>query len=324
MVITVATEYRPGGSNRQFQAVLICREDGLHRLWRDGRSRLLASGYQWPNLQRGEAEKSLRLIVPKGWGTQRNSGCVIREIAPWILKARTANLARLLLAWYQTDQAARSDRILRGDRLMPLAAALPLATLWRPVAITVMPSTELVVQALHSGVLLERLKRGLERIYVSQMAWLRAPSIEVALRALAHRFPERLVLVWAESYKWISPILKVRRVGAAEYQFVGSQLRERYLDDFDDDKWDNRAALAGMIRLRVGEVPRGCTMLWLHEIPVTFDHWQALDVEGMLGLEHAEDERREAQNRKAMDSITFAGALESNRSSVIKEPLADK
>lgn len=216
MVITVAAEYRPGGSNREFQAVLICREDGPHRLWRDGRSRLLASGYQWPKLQRGEAEKSLRLIVPRKWGTQRSSGCVLRQIPPWILKAKTANLAQLLLAWYRTEQTARSDRVLRDCQPMPLALPLPPAPLWRPVAITVMPSTDLVVRALHSGVLLERLKRGLERIYVSQMAWLRAPSIEVALRALAHRFPTRLVLVRTETYKSDSRILRVSRVRAAE------------------------------------------------------------------------------------------------------------
>lgn len=312
MVITVAAEYRPGGRNREFQAVLICREDGLYRLWRDGRSRLLASGYQWPKFQRGEAENSLRLIVPSTWGTQRSSGCVLRQIPPWILKAKTANLARLLLAWYRTDQAARSERFLRDYQPMPLAVALPLA-------ITVIPSTDLVVRALHSGVLLERLKRGLERIYVSQMAWLRAPSIEVALRALAHRFPTRLVLVRAEAYKSVSRILRVRRVRAAEYQFVGSQLRERYLEDFDYDKWTNQAALDDMIRLRIGEIPRACTMLWLHEIPVAFDHWPALDVEGMLGLEHAEAERCAAQDRKSMDAITFTGVASDSRKS-IKDP----
>lgn len=176
---------------------------------------------------------------------------------------------------------------------------------WRPVAITVMPGTDQVVRALHSGVLLERLKRGFERIYISQMAWIRSPSIEVALRALAHRFPSKLVLVRAQAYKSISRILKVRQVRAAEYQFVGSQLRERYLEDFDHDKWDNPAAIRGMIRLRIGEMPRGTRMLWLNEIPVALDHWAALDVDGLLSLEQAEEDRCAAQSKKAMEAITF-------------------
>lgn len=309
MVITVASEYRPGGSNREFQAVLICREDGLHRLWRDGKSHLLASGYQWPKLRLREAEESLRLLVPKAWGIQRSSGCVLQQIPPWILKAKTANLARLLLAWYRTDQAAGLDRFLRDSQPMPLAVPLPLAPLWRPVAITVMPSTDLVVRALHSGVLLERLKRGLERIYVYQMAWLRAPSIEAAMRALAHRFPTRLVLVRAEAYKSLSRLLRVRRVRAAEYQFIGSQLRERYLEDFGYDLWDNPAPLEGVIRLRIGEMPRGTRMLWLNEIPVEFDRWAELDVDGLLRLEHDANVRSEAQDRRAMAAIRLgAGA----------------
>lgn len=318
MLVSVEADDWPvrKSKTRSFEVVLICTADGLHRLWSNGRSRLLAPGFEWPELPRGEAEKGLMPLVPKTWGTQRSSGCILRQIPSWILKAKTANLARLLLAWYRTDQAARTDRVLRDCQPMPLALPLPPAPLWCPVAITVMPSTDLVVRALHSGVLLERLKRGLERIHVSQMAWLRAPSIEVALRALAHRFPTRLVLVRTETYKSDSRILRVSRVRAAEYQFVGSQLRGRYLDDFGYDLWDNPAPLEGVIRLRIGEIPRGCAMLWLHEIPVAFDQWAALDVEGMLGLEHDQKERREVQDRKAMDAITFTGVSESESSTL--------
>lgn len=210
MVVSVEADDWPvrKSKTRTFEAVLICTDRGLHRLWRNGRSRLLATAFEWPALTRGEAEKRLGPLVPKAWGTQRSSGCVLRQIPPWILKARTTNLARLLLGWSRAEQTARTDRVLRDCQPMPLALPLPPAPLWRPVAITVMPSTDLVVRALHSGVLLERLKRGLERIYVSQMAWLRAPSIEVALRALAHRFPTRLVLVRTATYKSDSRILR--------------------------------------------------------------------------------------------------------------------
>lgn len=302
---------------RSFEAVLICTDQGLHRLWRNGRSRLLASGYQWPKLTRGEAEKSLGPLVPTTWGTQRGSGCVIKALPLWILKARTANLARLLLAWSRCEHAANTERARAGYAPLALAQALPASPLWRPVAITVVPGTDVVVRALHSGVLLERLKRGFERIYVSQMAWIRAPSIEASLRALAHRFPTRLVLVRAEAFKSLSQILRVTRMRAAEFQFIGSQLRGRYLDDFGYDLWDNPVALEGMIRLRIGEIPRGMGMLWLHEMPVEFDSWAALDVDGLLSLEHDAKERREAQDQKAMEALNLPAAPEPDSSGVV-------
>ena len=304
---------------RSFEAVLICTSDGLHRLWRNGRSRLLAPGFEWPKLPRGEAEKSLGPLVPKAWGTQRGSGCVIRPLPDWILKARTANLARLLLAWSGCERAAHSERVRSGYAPFALALPLPTSPLWRPVAITVVPGTDVVVRALHSGVLLERLKRGLERIYVSHMAWIRAPSIEVSLRALAHRYPARLVLVKAEAYKAVSQILRVTRVRAVEFQFIGSQLRDCYLDDFGYDLWDNPAPLEGVIRLRIGETPRGTRMLWLHEMPVEFDSWAALDVDGMLSLERAEEEKHEAQDRRAMEALRLTAAPEPDSSPVVPE-----
>lgn len=155
MVVSVEADDWPvrKSKTRTFEAVLICTDRGLHRLWRNGRSRLLATAFEWPALTRGEAEKRLGPLVPKAWGTQRSSGCVLRQIPPWILKARTTNLARLLLGWSRAEQTARTDRVLRDCQPMPLALPLPPAPLWRPVAITVMPSTDLVVRALHSGVL---------------------------------------------------------------------------------------------------------------------------------------------------------------------------
>ena len=309
---------------RSFEAVLICTDQGLHRLWRSGRSRLLASGYQWPELTRGEAEKSLGPLVPPTWGTQRGSGCVIKALPLWILKARTKNLARLMLAWSGCEHAANTERARAGYVPLALAQALPASPLWRPVAITVVPNTDVVVRALHSGVLLGRLKRGLERIYVSQMAWIRAPSVEASLRALAHRFPARLVLVRAEAFKSLSQILRVTRARAAEFQFIGSQLRGRYLEDFGYDLWDNPAALEGMIRLRIGEIPRGTGMLWLHEMPVELDRWAALDVDAMLSLEHDAKERHEAQDRRAMEAIQLTAAPEPDSSGVVADTGSDQ
>lgn len=120
MVVSVEADDWRRHKTRSFEAVLICTADGLHRLWRNGRSRLLAPGYLWPRLQRAEeAEKSLGSLVPKSWGTQRDGGCVIKNLPGWILKARTANLARLLLAWSRSDAAAHTERVRSATRPCP-------------------------------------------------------------------------------------------------------------------------------------------------------------------------------------------------------------
>jgi len=302
MLVTVRDGY-PG--RRNFPAVLVCRQDGLYRLWRNGRSQLLAPGYTWPTATKSKwkAEESLRAFVPKAWGSQWGSGCVIQPIPDRILLASTSNLARLLIAWFYNTERVFSARIGRMDRQLRPMELLPVTPLWHPVAVTVVPNTDVVVRALHSGVLLQRLKRGLERIYVSEMAWVRAPRIEVTLRALAHRFPERLVLVKAETYGLLSSALKVKRVRACEYQFVGYQLQGQYEDDFGYDKFDNPSALVGMAQLRVGDIPRGSRMLWLHELPVGFEQWGELNVDGINELQNQAAERRVAQDKQASDAL---------------------
>ena len=302
MLVTVREDY-PG--RRTFPAVLVCRPDGLYRLWRNGRSQLLAPGYTWPTVTKSKwkSEESLRAFVPTTWGSQHGSICVIQSIPDRILLARTANLARLLIAWFYNTERVFSARIGRMDRQLRPMEVLPTAPLWHPVAITVVPNTDVVVRALHSGVLLQRLKRGLERIYVSETAWIRAPRIEVTLRALAHRFPERLVLVKAETYALLSNALKVKRVRACEYQFVGYQLQGQYEDDFGYDKFDSPSALVGMAQLRVGDIPRGSRLLWLHELPLHFERWAGLDVDGIDELQNQAAERRSAQERQASEAL---------------------
>lgn len=153
------------------------------------------------------------------------------------------------------------------------------------MAITVVPNTDVVVRAVHAGVLLGRLKLGLERIYVSEMVCVRAPTLEPTIRALAQRFPERLVLVKAQRADGLAAALGVKRVRAVEYQFVGRELTARYEADFGYDKWSTPDALAGMIRMRVGDIPRGSNLLFLHELPLAFERWAAMDVDAMLALE---------------------------------------
>lgn len=273
MLVVVASGYP---SWKEIPAVLMCRPDGLYRLWRNGKGRLLAPGYFWPGKSdqaRQEAETSLCQHVPRAWGIQRRSGGVIRQIPERILNARTENCGRLLIAWFFCQHVAFGALCARTEQLLRPLVVLPVAPFWRPVAITVVPNTDVVVRALHTGVLLQRLKRGLERIYVSEMAWIRAPRIEASLRALAHRFPERLVLIKAESYGFLNSALRIKRVRASEYHCVGYQLQCQYEADFGYDKFNNPSALVGMLRLRIGNIPRGSRMLWMHELVVDFEQW---------------------------------------------------
>jgi hypothetical protein len=289
--------------SRRFSAVLICREDGLHRLWRDGRSQLLASGFIWPQSQAPNAEYSLRPHVPKYWGKQHGSTAVVQELPHWLLRSKTVSLARLLIAWYRANHAVSVERIKRiGIALQPWSV-LPDAPSWSPVAITLVPNTDVVVRAVHSGVLLRRLKLGLERIYISEMAWIRAPSIKVTLLALAHRFAERLVLVKALTYEQCCVALGITRVRACEFQFIGQQLQDRYEADYTHESADTENHLQPMVRMRIGEVPRGIQMLWMQQLQVDFEKWDGLDANGMLGIEKAAHERRKGQNQRAVAAL---------------------
>lgn len=304
MLASVEADYP---SRRKFPVVLQCRPDGLWRLWRDGSSRLLAPGYVWPNdtkEPRYKAETSLQQHLPKSWGLQHLSSCVIKQIPKRILNAKTANLARLLIAWFFNESIAFAfGSLSRANLLLRPLAVLPQAPLWRPVAITVVPNTDVVVRALHSGVLLQRLKLGLERIYVSDMACIRAPRIESSLHALARRFPERLVLVKAENYGFLNTALKIRRVRASEYQFVGYQLQGRYEDDFGYDKFNNPTALVGMMRFRIGDEPKGSRMWWIQEEDIGIDQWDGMDIDGMLLIEQQAKEKRALQQKKASAAL---------------------
>ena len=313
MLVLVESDFR----SRRIPAVLVCRPDGLYRLGRKGTGQLLASGYTWPGSQEAikptsnklpqpAAEKSLGALVPRAWGAQRSSACVIKPIPDWLLAARTANLARLLIAWYWVHQAVFVERVKRVHILLRPLSVLPESPLWNPVAITLVPNTDLVVRSVHSGVLLQRLKLGLERIYISEMAWIRAPKMEATLRALAHRFGPRLVLVKALTYGQWASALKMSRARACEYQFIGQQLQDRYEEDYGYETYDNEGALEGMLQLRIGDIPKGTKMLWIHQMQVNFELWDGLDVEGMLGIEQLADERRKEQSQRASEALGHA------------------
>ena len=288
---------------RAFPAVLVCRPAGLYRLWRSGRSRLLAPGFTWPVDNRYETEYCLRPHVPKAWGSQHGSQCVIQPIPPRLLTDGPC-LARRLCAWVRTERAARTEHALRDYVEIGGAAALPVATTWRPAVLTTVPCTDIVVHAVDSGVLARRLARGLERIYVSEMAWLRVPRLEATLRALAQQFPARLALVKAERYENIAKIMGLGAYPrAAEYQFIGNQLFDQYAEDFGYDKHDNPNALDDFTRLRVGDIPRHLRMLWMRELPLTLAAWDGLDEAGVQGLVRQAGVERAAQVQRGMQVL---------------------
>jgi len=298
----------------EIPAVLLCNQDGLYRLWRNGRRQLLVPGFVWPTEKKGvlvRAEDSLRSHMPKHWGTQRGSICVLEKIPGWVLRAqhaKTSNIARVLIAWYCVGEKVSAAPGNRAETEIRPNSLLPQAPMWHPVAITVIPNTDVVVRALHSGVLLQRLKLGLERIYISEMAWIRAPKLEASLKALAHRFPQRLVLVKASTFGWLAQILRVSRVRAAEFQFIGGQLQGRYEDDFGYDQLWNTAPLQGIFLFCVGDIPRGVKMLFTYQLPVDFDKWDGLDINGMISIKKADEDWCAAQSErsvKALDSIVF-------------------
>src|ERR1035437_127127 len=74
-------------------------------------------------------------------------------------------------------------------------------------------------------------------------------------------------------------------------------------DDFCYDKFDNPGALVGMARLRVGDIHRGSRLLWLHELPLDFERWAALDVDGIHELQNQAAERRLEQDNRPREVL---------------------
>jgi hypothetical protein len=301
MLVIVTRDYF---QSKCFPAVLICRSDGLFRLWRNGRtpgsqrSGLLAPGLTWSSER--DAENALRAHVSKTWGTQHSSMCVLRTIPKRLLRANTPNLARLLIAWYFTSDAMFSERAKRMWSALRSDSVMPVSPLRKSVALTIVPNTDVVIQAVHSGALLARLKLGLERIYISEYVWIHSPKMEVVLRALQARFPERLVLVKAENYHDDSRAAKVKRTRAQEYQFIGEQLQDCYEKELGYDRNYNTQPLEGVLCFRVGEVPQGTQLLWIRQMKLPFGQWEGLDVAGMLEIERQAQERRDAQDKRSM------------------------
>lgn len=300
-------EYGPGyPPPRSFAAVLMLEAGRLWRLRPRGRATLLAREFAPLDLARIglREDERLRPVAPNAWGMQRGCLCVHKPLPSWLLKrdmATPAPVAHLLLAWMRADNAARMHKALQRHRLYdPHAKAQP----WdrsqpAPAAVTTIPSTDVVVRALDSGVLLERLQRGLERIYVSELALIRAPRHRPALTALARRFAGRLAIVpLPEGDAAGVAFRRMTRPRAYEYASVGFWLRDQYYEDF--------AYMAPFpaMALRVGNIPRGSKgLLWAHEWIVPFEERATLDARGLKREAAKAALQLRGQNKGARDAL---------------------
>ena len=96
---------------RGFCAVLICKPDGLYRLWGNGRCSLLARAYSWPLECKRERDAlaTLQPFLPKHWGAWHDS---IKQLIPdRLLDGTTRNIARLLIAWHRSVEVMDTARI---------------------------------------------------------------------------------------------------------------------------------------------------------------------------------------------------------------------
>lgn len=300
MMALVRAGYR---SKRGFPAVLLHGKQGLWRLRSNRAPQLLSEAGIGQETALRAIETALRPSVPKVWGVQHSSVCVVRQIPSRILEATTSNLARLLLAWFKANHADFVNRCSGVGESAVSSRSMPLSLPCTPVAITLIPSTDVVIEAINSGTLLRRLTNGLERIYVSEMSWIRAPRIEHTLYALQSRFPHRLVLVKGFRFALTAQALRLKRPAATEYQLVGQQLEGQFELDYEYDRFDNPEALHSFIKMRVGPVPRGTKMLTMRQIQVPLEIWRDLDVDGMLNLEKRAKQLRSLRDEKSVRAL---------------------
>lgn len=113
-VMLVEVRQRFGNPRRRFYAVLVLHSDGrLERYRCDGKVVPLATAVYWPKPPM--AERVLRGLVPRAWGSQDDSACIIKNLPVWLLR-RPHGIARRVIAWkamYERTQP-RGVRMLFG------------------------------------------------------------------------------------------------------------------------------------------------------------------------------------------------------------------
>jgi hypothetical protein len=222
----------------------------------------------------------------------------------WILDSGSADINRLGDIWSAAQKGVRRQRVLRlVHRPLCSGFELPQAVPWRPPVITTVPTTPVVIDALHTGVLRKRLELSLERIYISEMALIRAPSCATKLISLAREFTARLVIVPAGFETYFSEILEIKRPLAVEYLLTGRELSHAYEEEFGWDKLWKPRVLDDVYRLRVGQPPRGIGFMFQHEQNVDARDWRDLDMEGVRQVMHQAMFVRKRQSDRAMKAM---------------------
>jgi len=206
------------------------------------------------------------------------------------------------------DRSARDHaRLILGCAIGEIPNSLRLepkkpTSSWQPQALTIIPSTSTVELAVRSGAIARRIWLGLERIYVSEWALLRAPGLSADVRTLAMQFPDRLLIIPFSAVE-----LFCVRAGAfghrlhdSEYFGIGHSLKHAYKTDLEAALWPRPPYV-----LRIGAWPRRA-FGWIHQMPVGLDEWSHLDMAGMQALEQLNLERRQAQERRAVEAFSDA------------------
>jgi hypothetical protein len=222
----------------------------------------------------------------------------------WILESGRQDIERLTAAWRSAQDKLRVQRVTKYVK-KPLRSGfdLPKAVLWRPPVITTVPGTRVVMDALHTGVLRKRLELGFERIYISDMALIRAPSYAQKLLHLAQEFPAQLVIIPISDDIIYAETLKLKRALGIEYFFMGRDLTNAYEEEFGFDRlWNNRV-LDDVHCIRIGDIPKGTSFIILHEQPAPYRDWRNLDMEGVRRIMHAARFERKRQSDRAMKAM---------------------
>jgi hypothetical protein len=176
------------------------------------------------------------------------------------------------------------------------------------IAITTIPATDIVAEVVHSGLLEERLKLGLEHVFVSMHAITMRHELALPLRRLAKRYPHNFALM---PFPLTNPELRQMypdqdRLAAIEHLAVGANLATEYRKYYgctrDWQKVVLYPANMPVYRHRIGVIPDGLFLL-LREYPVDVGRWKNLNAEMMAEMLATSQGSLAAQAEAAVEAL---------------------
>lgn len=174
------------------------------------------------------------------------------------------------------------------------------------IAITTIPATEVVIDVVQSGLLKERLRLGLEHIFVSEYAITAAPELEQPLRRLVKCYPhfvlgqftdndQRVRRIFCDHYQLSQPSL--------EYMTAGWSLQNAYCEFYGcGERWEPEPEGMPVYRHRIGPI-RDVGFLIMHELAVSIETWLDLNAEGMAGIRAANWLRNHGEIAKSAELL---------------------